>query len=375
MPTQTILPISYHGRFCYNIELTDSFDHFYNALCSLSLEKRRLCIVSDSNVDPLYGDLLEQQLLQNGVPFVGRFVFPAGEEHKTLSVIRDLYEYLILHQFDRSDALIALGGGVVGDMTGYAAATYLRGISFIQVPTSLLAMVDSSIGGKTGVDFNGYKNMVGAFHQPSLVYVNTSVLSTLERRQFSSGMGEVIKHGLIHDTSYLAWLEDNFRRISDMEPKALIQMISESQKIKKEIVESDPHEKGIRVLLNFGHTIGHAIEKAVHFSLLHGECVALGMVASAFISFKRGEITKDDLSLVEKLNLLYGLPVRFCGLDVNAVLENCRHDKKKNGTSIRFVLLEKPGRCHIAVDVNDEEICNAIYYLKEEKNASEWRFV
>lgn len=365
MSTQTIVPISYQGNFCYNIELTDSFDHFYQSLCRLSLEGRKLCIVSDSNVDKLYGDLLEQHLLQHGIPFVGRFVFLAGEEQKNLSVIQTLYEYLISHQFDRSDALIALGGGVTGDMTGYAAATYLRGISFIQVPTSLLSMVDSSIGGKTGVDFNGYKNMVGAFHQPSLVYVNTSVLSTLEQRQFSSGMGEIIKHGLIRDVSYLTWLKENFHQISGLEPDILQKMIVRSQEIKKEIVESDPHEKGIRAFLNFGHTIGHAIEKSVHFSMLHGECVALGVVASAFISFKRGEITKEDLSFIEELTSSYGLPVRFSGLDTTAIIENCKHDKKKDGSNIRFILLKELGSCYISLDVTDEEMCSAVQYLKE----------
>lgn len=359
------LPISYNGTHCYHIELTDSFDKLYDALVSLSMDQKRLCIVSDSNVDSLYGDLLKCSLQNKGCPSVYKFVFPAGEENKTLSVIENIYEYLIQNGFDRSDVLIALGGGVTGDMTGYAAATYLRGIRFVQIPTSLLSMVDSSIGGKTGVDFRGYKNMVGAFHQPSLVYVNTSVLSTLEKRQLSSGMGEIIKHGLIRNNSYFEWLTEHKDVVMNLHSEALLQMIYESQKIKKQVVEADPKEKGERAHLNFGHTIGHAIEKALDFKLLHGECVALGMVAAAYISYLRGDLSLDDLLLIERTIATYGLPVRFKGLDNAAIIDNCSHDKKKDGAAIKFILLKKLGMSYITTDVTSLEMNNAINYLKE----------
>lgn len=365
MDMHTTLPILYNGTHCYNIELTNSFEGLYDALAALSLEKKRLCIIADSNVDVLYGDLVKQTLQENGCPFVYKYVFPAGEENKTLAVIENIYEYLIVHGFDRSDVLIALGGGVTGDMTGYAAATYLRGIRFVQIPTSLLSMVDSSIGGKTGVDFKGYKNMVGAFHQPSLVYVNTSVLSSLEKRQLSSGMGEIIKHGLIRDESYFRWLTTHVNEVLALEPTALKHMIFESQKIKKQVVEADPKEKGERAHLNFGHTIGHAIEKALDFSLLHGECVALGMVAAAYISFLRENLCEDDLHHIEKTIALYGLPVRFNDLNNTSVVDNCSHDKKKDGAVIKFILLNELGRCYIATDVTADEMNRAINYLKE----------
>ena len=365
MKSLKTLPILYNGAHCYDIILQSSFDSLADSLCELRMLEKRLCIVADSNVDAIYGQEVQNILEKAGCNNVYRFVFPAGEEHKTLDVITDLYEFLIQHQFDRSDSLIALGGGVTGDMTGYAAATYLRGIRFVQVPTSLLSMVDSSIGGKTGVDFRGYKNMVGAFYMPSLVYVNLSVLTTLDNRQRSSGMGEIIKHSLIRDRKYYDWLQENTKEVSELNMSAISDMVFRSQEIKKTVVENDPKEKGERAHLNFGHTIGHAIEKALNFSLLHGECVALGMVAAAHISFLRGNISKDDLCAIENLISVYGLPVRFSDLSNEEIIENCFHDKKKEGNSIRFVLLNSIGSCYTTTDVTREEMNNAINYLQE----------
>lgn len=358
------LPILYNGNHCYNIELQYSFDALPGFMKELEMQGRRICIVSDSNVDALYGLSVQQLLLSEGFDSVCRFVFPAGEEHKTLDVITDLYEFLIQHSFDRSDVLLALGGGVTGDMTGYAAATYLRGIRFVQIPTSLLSMVDSSIGGKTGVDFRGYKNMVGAFYMPSLVYVNLSVLQTLDERQRSSGMGEIIKHSLIRDKQYYNWLNEHTKEVLNLDMDAVSNMIFRSQEIKKQVVENDPKEKGERAHLNFGHTIGHAIEKALNFDLLHGECVGLGMVAAAFISVLKENITKDELIHIETILLSYGLSVRFKGIDNEVVVANCFHDKKKEGTKIRFVLLDSIGSCYSTTDVSIDEMNAAIEYLK-----------
>lgn len=348
---------------CYDILLRNSFEGLYEAMSTLSVTRKRICIVSDSRVDSLYGTMVETYLKEHGCPFVVRFVFPEGEEHKTLSVIEELYAFLIRHEFDRSDVLLALGGGVTGDMTGFTAATYLRGIRFVQVPTSLLAMVDSSIGGKTGVDFKGYKNMIGAFYQPSLVFVNTEVLKTLEGRQRASGMGEIIKHGLIRDRAYYDWLEEHADLVVSLNEEAVSEMIYKSELIKKAVVEADPKEKGERALLNFGHTIGHAIEKALDFSLLHGECVSLGIVAASYLSMQRGYITKDELYQTEQLLLSYGLPVRYAFLDREEVLKNCRHDKKKDGTKIKFVLLKQIGEAFITTDVSEAEMGQAIDYV------------
>ena len=365
MKPMRLLPIMYNGAHCYNIELQTSFAGLADSLAELQLLHKRLCIVADSNVDALYGAELEQLLEEAGCTSVCRFTIPAGEENKTLDHITNLYEFLIQHQFDRSDALIALGGGVTGDMTGYAAATYLRGIRFVQVPTSLLSMVDSSIGGKTGVDFRGYKNMVGAFYMPSLVYVNISVLATLDKRQRASGMGEIIKHSLIRDKQYYDWLCSHQNEVLALDTASMTDMIFRSQEIKKQVVENDPKEKGERAHLNFGHTIGHAIEKALNFSMLHGECVALGMVAASFISVLRGNISKGELLNIEELIASYGLPVRFKALNKEEIIDNCFHDKKKEGNVIRFVLLNAIGMCYTTTDVTKEEMNTAIDYLKE----------
>ncbi|MGN0505551.1 MAG: 3-dehydroquinate synthase [Lachnospiraceae bacterium] len=359
------MTIYYQNTPCYDILLQNNFHGLYESLSALSMVNQRICIVTDSKVDAHYGCFVEQYLKKCGCEQVVRFVFPEGEEHKTLTVIEELYEFLIQHDFDRSDVLLALGGGVTGDMTGFAASTYLRGIRFVQLPTTLLSMVDSSIGGKTGVDFKGYKNMVGAFYQPSLVFVNTGVLETLDDRQRASGMGEIIKHGLIKDKNYYEWLSSHTKEVLELNSDALSEMIYRSQLIKKAVVENDPKEKGERALLNFGHTIGHAIEKALNFHLLHGECVALGMVAAAYLSFRRGFIKKEELVHMESVLTAYGLPTRKEGLPVQEILENCRHDKKKSGQIIRFILLKQIGEAFITTDVTSEEIKASVKYLME----------
>ena len=208
------------GKPAYDIVIESGFGGLSEAFNKLEITGRKLCIVTDSNVGPLYAEQVKNELEKTGNA-VYVYTFAAGEENKTLDTVQDVYEYLIENHFDRNDCLVALGGGVVGDLTGFSAATYLRGIKFIQVPTSLLAQVDSSIGGKTGVDFRAYKNMVGAFHQPKLVYMNMSVLKSLSKRLFNSGFGEIIKHGLIKDKEYYNWLKDNAESIKALDTDAV----------------------------------------------------------------------------------------------------------------------------------------------------------
>lgn len=361
------LPVKKDGAFAYNIYLEESFHQLPQRLGELDIENRKLCIVTDSNVAELYGREVES-LLSSCCREISTYVLPAGEEHKNLDEIKKLYEHLILHKLDRQDLLIALGGGVTGDMTGYAAATYLRGIRFVQIPTTLLAQVDSSIGGKTGVDFDQYKNMVGAFHQPSLVYMNLGCLSSLSPEQFVCGMGEILKHGLIRDASYYEWTIQHMWDIQDRDMETLFHMISESCKIKRQVVENDPTEQGERALLNFGHTIGHAIEKLKNFQLLHGQCVALGCVAAAYISWKRGYLTEEEFYEIRDMNVGFDLPISFDGISSQAIVEATKHDKKMAAGQIKFILLKKPGKAYIDTTVTEEEMLAAV----DAMNADLW---
>lgn len=362
---QTRINVSKDGTYCYSICLEPDFEALPNELEKIGTEKKKMCIVTDSSVEKLYAEEL-RQVLKDCCASVSLFVFPAGEANKTLDTVRKLYEHLILEKFDRKDMLVALGGGVVGDLTGFTAATYLRGIDFIQVPTTLLAQVDSSIGGKTGVDFDAYKNMVGAFHMPRLVYMNLSTLHTLPERQFAAGMAEIIKHGLIQDRSYYEWLSVHHDEVANRDYEALKTMICGSCQIKRYVVEEDPTEQGIRAWLNFGHTAGHAIEKLKNFELYHGECVAIGCAAAAWISCRRGLITEAERDWMEAVLTGYGLPVRVSGLCPEEVLRTTRLDKKMEAGRIKFVLLSEIGKAVVVKDVEDEELLQAIRYVTEE---------
>ncbi|MCI8454984.1 MAG: 3-dehydroquinate synthase [Lachnospiraceae bacterium] len=349
------IPVHSGGDRLYDIVLTDSFAGLQKELETLSVSQRKLCIVTDSRVAPLYLAQVEE-ILAKCCRMVGRFVFPAGEENKNLDTVRALYEYLIINKYDRRDCLVALGGGVVGDLTGFAAATYLRGVDFIQLPTTLLSQVDSGIGGKTGVDFGSYKNMVGAFHMPKLVYTNVSTLKTLPAKQFSAGMGEVLKHGLIRDREYFSWLVENREPVLKGDPKALRLLIQGSDLIKREVVELDPTEQNERATLNFGHTLGHAIEKLKNFSMLHGHCVAVGALAAMEISRRRGMITETDVENYRGALAGYGLPASVPDLSADEVLAATKSDKKMEAGVIKFILLNGIGNACIDRTVTMEEM-------------------
>lgn len=347
----------------YTIYYETSFERLAELLeQDCGILTRKICIVTDENVKALYLDEV-MGILQDKCSSVSVFSFEAGEAQKTLDTVRTLYEYLIEHHFERKDLLIALGGGVVGDLTGYAAATYLRGIDFVQIPTTLLAQVDSSIGGKTGVDFECYKNMVGAFHQPSLVYTNLSVLSSLNEEQFACGMGEVLKHGLIRDASYYTWLIEHMSEIMERDPETLAEMVYDSNTIKKFIVEKDPTEKGDRALLNFGHTIGHAIETKKAPEMLHGQCVALGFVAAAYISYKRGLLSTEEFYEIRDMNIGFDLMFSVEDIDDKEILAITKSDKKMENGHVKFVLLKKIGKAFLDTTVTDDEILEAIQFI------------
>lgn len=363
--TADILQVKRDKEFSYPIVFQNDFSGLSVMLDSLGLAHRKFCVVTDTNVEPLYLDEVIQEL-EKCTEHVTSYVLPAGEANKTLDKIQGIYEHLILEHFDRKDILVALGGGVTGDMTGFAAATYLRGIDFIQIPTTLLAQVDSSIGGKTGVDFLCYKNMVGAFHQPRMVYMNASTLKTLPEEQFSCGMGEVVKHGLIRDESYTRWLTENRDEILSLHTDILAEMIYRSCMIKKTVVENDPTEQGERAVLNMGHTIGHAVEKLKNFTLLHGQCVAIGCVASAFLSMKRGLISQGEYEDVKEQLRSFGLPVCVSGLKPEDILAATKSDKKMEQGRIKFVLMEHAGYAVVDKTVTDEELLPAVCSILEE---------
>lgn len=353
------ITINYEKKPCYDIVFDTSFDGLWEELEKLNAAERKICVVTDSHVAGLYGDEI-MGILSGKCKKSVLYQFPAGEENKTLDTVKKAYEFLIQENFDRKDLLLALGGGVVGDVTGFIAATYLRGVDFVQVPTTLLAQADSSIGGKTGVDFDGYKNMVGAFNMPKLVYMNVATLKTLDDRQYFSGFAEVMKHGLIKNGSFYEWLLENMYEICDRELDVLLSMIMQSCTVKKLVVEKDPTEKGERALLNFGHTIGHAIEKAMNFNLSHGECVALGSVAAAFISWKHEWLSMEEYYEIRDMFVPFNLPISIENINPEEILALTKSDKKMEGNTIKFVLLKKVGKAVIDLNVTDEDILNAV---------------
>ncbi len=310
---------------------------------------RQVLVVSNETVAPLY---LERQLAALDGFRVETVILPDGEQYKTLDTANTLYTALLQHRFDRRCTLIALGGGVVGDITGFAAATYQRGVHFIQVPTTLLAQVDSSVGGKTGVNHPLGKNMIGAFHQPRCVLADTETLNTLDDRQLSAGVAEVIKYGLIRDAGFFAWLEQRMPELLGRDPQTLAEAIERSCRNKAEVVAADERESGQRALLNLGHTFGHAIEAAMGYGAwLHGEAVGTGMLMAADLSHRLGWLGADELARVRAITAQARLPLRTPpALDADGFLQWMAVDKKVQDGRLRLVLLKAIGDSVITDD-------------------------
>jgi len=335
----------------YPIHFQSDFKHLYQAIVDINKNYSSFVIITDSNVEKLYVDEIKDQLSEFGKPVLVS-VFTAGEKHKNIESIMTFYRDMIKFEADRKTLVIALGGGVAGDMAGFCAATYMRGVDFIQIPTTLLSQVDSSVGGKTGIDFNGYKNIVGAFYQPMFVYINVNTLKTLPKREFYAGMGEVIKHGFIRDLEYVQFLEEYKDEILEYNTDRLIEMIAWSCRIKKSVVDEDEKENGIRALLNFGHTFGHAIERLKEFELIHGECVAIGMHGGLTLSKELGLISGDELERGLKLINDYHLPIKVKGLERDQVYKELYHDKKTTHNMLVFALIDTIGSSRL----NDKSI-------------------
>ena len=326
------------------------------------LDLPKVAIVTNTTVAALYLQQLADALLTRGVDVL-RIVLEDGERYKDWATLNRIYDALLERRCDRKTTLIALGGGVVGDLAGFAAATYMRGIPFIQVPTTLLAQVDSSIGGKTGINHPLGKNMIGAFYQPRLVLADTAVLETLPPRELSAGMAEVIKHGLIRDRAFFAWLEQNMEKLLACDQDALAHAVRRCCEIKAAVVAADERETGVRALLNFGHTFGHAIESGMGYGKwLHGEAVAAGMVMAADLSRRMGRIAQADVERIIALLQRARLPTAPPDIAPARLLELMGVDKKAEGGKLRFVLLDGIGAASIHADVPDGPLQQALAF-------------
>jgi len=308
---------------------------------------RKIGIITNPTVSRLYLDQVEKTL--EGEGFESHcFEILDGEEYKTLKTLEEIYDFLIENDFGRSSALLALGGGVVGDITGFAAATYLRGVPFAQVPTTLLSQVDSSVGGKTAVNHRLGKNLIGAFYQPRHVHIDVKVLETLSQREFSSGMAEVVKYGISQDRAFFDWLEINATSLEMRDHAALVEAVKRSCQIKANIVEIDEKETSLRATLNFGHTFGHAVETLSGYGLItHGEAVGIGMVVAAAIALELGLCQESDLDRIRALLMRFALPVVPPPFSTGEYLEVMGRDKKVQDGMLRLVLNRGIGDCEI----------------------------
>ena len=314
-----------------------------------SIRSRQVMVVTNETVAPLYLDKVLQALPGFHVEQV---ILPDGEQYKTLEVLNTIFDALLSSRFDRSCTLLALGGGVVGDMTGFAAASYQRGVDFVQVPTTLLSQVDSSVGGKTGVNHPLGKNMIGAFHQPRCVIADTDTLNTLPERELSAGLAEVIKYGVINDIPFFEWLEENIERLLARDSAALVYAIERSCRDKAVIVAADEKEAGQRALLNLGHTFGHAIESGMGYGVwLHGEAIAAGIVMAADMSVRMGWLDADQQKRIRSLLLKAHLPVDPpAEINAERFLELMSIDKKMLNGELRLVLLRGIGKAEVTAD-------------------------
>ena len=320
---------------------------------------RKVAVVSNPTVADLYFEAVRSSLEAEGFT-VTLLLIGDGEEFKTLQTLETVVGQLIAGNFDRGCGLLALGGGVVGDLAGFAAAIYLRGVPFVQVPTTLLAQVDSSVGGKTAVNHPLGKNLIGAFYQPRLVYIDVATLLTLPPREFSAGLAEVVKYGVIRDLDYLQWLSAERRRIMEQNPDVMIPLVKRSCQIKADVVEIDEKESSLRAILNFGHTFGHAVETLSGYGVVrHGEAVAIGMVVAAAAATELGLCREEDLATLRKLLASFQLPITLPPLGLSDILEVMARDKKVKNGVLRLILNRGLGDCEIRDIVHPEPLLQA----------------
>lgn len=350
MQTITVDLISTPDQRSYPIHIGNNLLEQANLILPHLLQKR-VAIISNTTVAPLYMNKLCVALERHGVEFVP-IILPDGESYKTWETLNQIYDALLTHRCERHTTIIALGGGVVGDLAGFAAASFLRGVPFIQIPTTLLAQVDSSVGGKTGINHPQGKNMIGAFYQPRLVLADSSTLNTLPDRELRAGIAEIIKYGLIRDLSFFEWLERNMARLLVRDPRVLQEAIRRSCDNKAKIVAADEKESGVRALLNLGHTFGHAIENGMGYGVwLHGEAVAVGIIMAAELSRRMRLISEADVMRIRKIFVRTGLPVNAPKFPPEKFIELMSLDKKVSAGKIRFILLNRIGDASMYADI------------------------
>jgi 3-dehydroquinate synthase len=346
------------GERDYDIEIGTSLDQIGGRLQGLGFGQK-IAFITNPTVKKLYGQRIVDSLKAAGF-LVLSIEIPDGEQYKTLDWANAIYSALLINSFDRKSALVALGGGVIGDLTGFAAATFMRGVPFVQVPTTLLAMVDSSVGGKTGVNHAMGKNMIGAFYQPKKVLMDLDVLKSLPQEEFLAGMAEVIKYGVIWDASFFEYLDRKREKILALDPEVLSHIIQRSCEIKAEVVSKDERERGLRAILNFGHTVGHAIETAENYTMRHGEAVAIGMVYASKLAHNTGLCDASVPERVEKLIKSYGLPTNLVALSrkpsVTELIDTMQIDKKAEGGKVRFVLPKKIGEVVVTGEWEEQQL-------------------
>jgi len=323
----------------------------------------RVVVITNIDINRIYGKKLKKHLESKGIESLF-LELPEGEIHKTLDMAAHIYPQLINHFAERNTPILALGGGVIGDLSGFVAATYQRGVPLIHLPTSLLSQVDSSIGGKVAVNHGGVKNIVGSFYQPRLVIADTGCLKTLPEKEFACGMAEIIKSAAIGSSELFRLLETNTQAVKDRSPEVMEDIISQTAAIKAGIVCQDETDRGIRNILNFGHTLGHALESTSSFSQSHGAAVAIGMCFAARLSVRLGLCENETALRLEKLIADFGLPTNPKDIDPDKIIEAMHHDKKVSDGRIRFILLKRPGEALIAENILKPDVLSVLEEMK-----------
>jgi 3-dehydroquinate synthase len=354
------------GKNSYLIHIEKGTLSKFGNIVKNHLSINKVAIVTNRIINGLYGDVLETSLKSVGIDAI-TVEIPDGEEYKSFNGAMMIYDALADNHLTRNSLIIALGGGVIGDLAGFVSATYMRGIPLIQIPTTLLAQVDSSVGGKTAINHPKAKNMIGVFHQPKFVFIDVDVLKTLPERELKAGLAEVIKHGMIMDSELFYYIEDNLQEILCIDPQNIEQIVARSCKDKAKIVEQDEKEHNIRAILNYGHTVGHGIEAVTDYSVYrHGEAVSIGMAVAGKIAVNMGILKQDAANRQNQLLEKCGLPIAFPDLNIDSVLDAIQLDKKANESGRpRFVLAKDIGAAIIVENVSDDQIRRAIVEMKK----------